>query len=39
MWKTIAKYAVKVAIYAASNPEEVKKIVDTVKTAKDEVTK
>jgi len=39
MWKTIAKYAVKVALYAASNPEEVKKIVDTVKAAKAEITK
>lgn len=37
MWKAIAKYAVKVAIWAASHPDEVKAIVDQVKDAAGEI--
>lgn len=35
MWKTIAKYAIKLALYAVQHPDEVKKIVDTVHQAKE----
>lgn len=31
MWKTILKWAVKIAVIAAENKDEVKKIVDEVK--------
>jgi hypothetical protein len=34
MWDTIAKYAVKLALWAVKHPDDVKKIVDTVHEAK-----
>lgn len=39
MWSTIAKYAVKVAVWAAGHPDEVINIVNGVKTAATEIKK
>lgn len=35
MWATILKYAVKVAVFAATHPDEVKAAVDAVKPKKE----
>lgn len=34
MWATLAKYAVKAALWAVQHPDTVKEIVDTVHAAK-----
>jgi hypothetical protein len=34
MWKLVAKYAVRIAIYAAGHPDAVKAIIDDVKAFK-----
>jgi hypothetical protein len=39
MWSTIAKYAVKVAVWAAGHPDEVVNIVSGMKTATAEIKK
>lgn len=35
MWQTILKYAVKLAVYAAQHPDQVKEAVDLVAKAKE----
>jgi len=35
MWQTIVKYAVKLAVYAADHPDQVKAAVDLVVKAKE----
>jgi hypothetical protein len=39
MWNLIAKYAVRIAMWAVEHPDKVKDIVDTVVAAKSEVSK
>lgn len=34
MWATIVKYAVKIALWAAEHPDQVKDMIDTVVSAK-----
>lgn len=39
MWQVIVKYAVKIAVWAAEHPDQVKAMVDTVVAVKKDVQK